>query len=138
MKAIFDHEKLRVYRTSLEFVRWSTRLLAEIPARAAAKDQLDRASTSVSLNIAEGNGKWTAADRIRFLKISTGSALECAACLDVLVAKELCEENRVAAGKEMLLGVVSMLVGLSNSAEGRIAEEVAEYWTGGEHEHEHE
>jgi four helix bundle protein len=123
----FDHEKLRVYQASLEFVRWSTQLLAETPAKAAVKDQLDRASTSVPLNLAEGNAKWTAADRVRFFKIATGSTMECAACLDVFVAKELCEGSRVAAGKELLLSVASMLVGLTNSLEGRIAEEPAVY-----------
>jgi four helix bundle protein len=86
--------------------------LSSIESKAAAKDQLDRASTSVALNIAEGNGKFGIRDRCRFIEIARGSALECAACLDVLVAKVLCEKSAVSDGKAQLLEIVSMLMGL--------------------------
>src|SRR5919106_6530715 len=78
MKTYFDHEKLDVYRESIALCGWVGELLAQISAKAAAKDQLDRASTSLPLNIAEGNGKFCTVDRARFLKIARGSALECA------------------------------------------------------------
>src|SRR5947207_14935871 len=89
MKTYFDHEKLDVYREAIAFCAWAGELLNSISAKAAAKDQLDRASTSIPLNIAEGNGKFSAKDRARFLEIARGSALECAAALDVLVARKL-------------------------------------------------
>ncbi|HEX4631022.1 MAG TPA: four helix bundle protein [Chthoniobacterales bacterium] len=127
MRPYFDHEKLKVYQSAIAFVAWSTDLLAEIKAKAAVKDQLDRASTSVPLNIAEGNGKFAIRDRCRFLDIARGSALECAACLDVLVAKRLAGEQEIRPGKEQLLEVVSMLVGLTNSLTARIGDEAATY-----------
>jgi len=133
----FDHEKLRVYELSLTFVSWSTDLIFETTMKAAVKDQLDRASTSVPLNIAEGNAKWTAADRGKFLKIAMGSTMECAACLDVFVAKRLCERERVADGKRMLFEVASMLGGLMRSIDDRIAEDAPVYGRG-EHEQEQE
>ena len=89
MRPFFDHEKLKVYQSAIGFINWSTDLLTQVNAKAAVKDQLDRASTSVPLNIAEGNGKFAIRDRCRFLDFARGSALECAACLDVLVAKKL-------------------------------------------------
>jgi len=49
-----------------------------------AKDQLLRASQSVPLNIAEGNGKPTENEQRRFFEIARGSALECATVQDVL------------------------------------------------------
>src|SRR5215467_10735919 len=70
MKIYFDHEKLDVYRESIAFCRWVGELLGQISAKTAAKDQLDRASTSLPLNIAEGNGKFSKVDRSRFLKIA--------------------------------------------------------------------
>jgi hypothetical protein len=76
MKNYFDHERLDVYRESISFCGRVGDLLNEITAKAAAKDQLDRASTSLPLNIAEGNGKFSAADRARHLGIARGSALE--------------------------------------------------------------
>src|SRR5205814_8868452 len=89
MRPYFDHERLKVYQSAIRFVTWSADFLAKVTAKAAAKDHLDRASTSVALNIAEGNGKFSTADRARFLEIARGSALERAACLDVLVARKL-------------------------------------------------
>ncbi len=133
MRPYFDHEKLKVYQTAIRFVTWSTDLLAEVKAKAAAKDQLDRASTSVALNIAEGNGKFAIRDRCRFLDIARGSALECAACLDVLTAKRLVEEETIRPGKEQLVEVVSMLIGLINSLNARIHEDGPGY---GSAEHE--
>ena len=127
MRPSFDHEKLNVYQSALTFITWSTDLLTHVKAKAAVKDQLDRASTSVPLNIAEGNGKFAIRDRCRFLDFARGSALECAACLDVLVAKRLVESERIHAGKEQLLEIVSMLIGLTNSLSVRIQEDAPSY-----------
>jgi len=127
MKPQFDHEKLNVYRASLKFITWTTELLSRVQSKAAVKDQLDRASTSVPLNIAEGNGKFSIKDRCRFLDFARGSALECAACLDVLVAKRLTDTAAVISGKEQLFEIVSMLMGLINSLSSRVREEPATY-----------
>lgn len=51
----------------------------------SARDQWLRASQSIPLNIAEGNGKTAKADRRRYFEIARGSALECAAIQDVLI-----------------------------------------------------
>jgi four helix bundle protein len=117
----FDHEKLTVYQRSIEFTAWADTLLDSIPKSRAVHNQLDRASTSVPLNIAEGNGKFTSPDRCRFFDSARGSALECAAALDVMVAKKLCDSSVADSGKRILSEVVSMLVGLvrSNSEDRR-------------------
>src|SRR4029450_5871432 len=100
MKTYFDHEKLDVYQESIAFCGWVGELLGQIPAKAAAKDQLHRASTSLPLNIAEGNGKFSRVDRARFLEIARGSALEGAACLDVLAVRKLMASGEVLPAKE--------------------------------------
>jgi four helix bundle protein len=104
----FDHERLIAYQRSIEFVAWASQLLEEMPAKLAVFDQLDRASTSVALNIAEGNAKFTAPDRCRYWDTARGSALECAACLDVLVAKGKSTLNRIEEGKRLLSEAVSL------------------------------
>ncbi len=76
MKAYFDHERLDVYRDAIAFCGWAGELISVMTARAAVKDQLDRASTSIPLNIAEGNGKFSEKDRARYFEIARGSALE--------------------------------------------------------------
>jgi len=141
MKTYFDHEKLDVYQESIAFCGWVGDLLNDIAGKAAAKDQLDRASTSLPLNIAEGNGKFSAADRARFLEIARGSALECAACLDVLTVRKLISRERIIPAKEQLVGIVNMLMGMLKRFSGRaefLREEEASYSSEHEHEHEHD
>jgi four helix bundle protein len=118
MPPLFDHEKLEVYRESLAFIVWLEPLMQELPKTIAVRDQLDRASTSIVLNLAEGNGKFTSPDRCHFFDIARGSALECAAALDVLASKGRCEWTAVTPGKERLHGIVSMLVGLIKANSG--------------------
>jgi four helix bundle protein len=139
MKIYFDHEKLDVYQEAINFCGWIGEFLASIPAKAAAKDQLDRASTSIPLNIAEGNGKFSARDRARFFEMARRSALECAACLDVLVVRELAKEEPLVAQKERLVRIVEMLVGLLRRFSDRadvLREEAPDYSSEYEHEHE--
>ncbi len=125
---MFDHEQLKVYQRSLDFIDSIATLLEQVPERLAAHDQLDRASTSIPLNIAEGNGKFTAKDRCRFFDIARGSTLECAACLDVLVRRKQLEPGAIEAPKALLVEVVSMLVGLIRSQPGsRVFEEGTGY-----------
>src|SRR5438874_3116559 len=119
MKIYFDHEKLDVDREGIDFCGWVGDFLAAISAKAAAKDQLDRASTSIPLNIAEGNGKFSAADRARFLEIARGSALECAAALDVLTIRNLTSADRIVPAKEQLVRIVNMLMGMLKKFSGR-------------------
>jgi len=129
-KLFFDHEKLIAYQRAIEFVVWSGELLEKLPAKLAVADHLDRASTSVPLNIAEGNAKFTAPDRCRYFDSARGSALECAACLDVLVAKRKCTADEIRRGKELLHEAVSILIGLTRSiSPDRLGEDAVEYRT---------
>jgi four helix bundle protein len=108
---LFDHDRLAVYRVAIEFVAWVGSLLDGplSSCRHSVVGQLDRASTSIPLNIAEGNGKRSLVDRCRYLDTSRGSAFESAACLDVLVARRVLEESMVDEGKALLVRIVSML-----------------------------
>jgi four helix bundle protein len=139
MTFLFDHEKLDVYQESLAFCGWTGELLDRITAKAAVKDQLDRASTSIPLNIAEGNAKFSEKDRARFFEIARGSAVECAACLDVMVVRKFVTAAEIISAKAKLARIVQMLVGLlrrfSDHA-GRLREDApdGEYQNDYEHE----
>ena len=141
MKTYFDQEKLDVYQESIAFCGWVGDLLSDFTGKAAAKDQLDRASTSLPLNIAEGNGKFSHADRSRFLEIARGSALECAACLDVLGARKLIATERIVPAKERLVRIVNMLMGMLKRFSGRaefLRENEGTYPNDYDHDHEQE
>lgn len=137
-KALFDHEKLDVYQFELKFIAWATDLLEEVSQKgikrtSEACDQLDRASLSTLLNTAEGNGKRQRQVRAKFFDDARGSATECAACLDALVAKRAVTEERIIEGKKNLVRIVSMLCGLVDrfdSAADRLRDDGVEYFAG--------
>ena len=118
MTEYFGHEKLDVYKVSLEYValvyRWAETLNGH---HRHARDQLLQASQSIPLNIAEGNGKGIQADRRRFFEIARGSALECAAIQDVLTAGDKLTAQQNTTGKQLLHHIVSMLTRLGRSYE---------------------
>jgi four helix bundle protein len=107
---MFDHEKLDVYRVAVEFAVWAHEIGKQIPrSERNIRDQWNRASVSIPLNIAEGNGKRSSADRKRFLEISRGSSLECASILDLLLQIRFVSPQESMHGKELLHREVSML-----------------------------
>ena len=106
----FDHEKLDVYQVSLQFVAWTFELYPGLtgPNR-HPRDQILRASQSITQNIAEGNGKCSIADRKRFFQIARGSALECSSILDILMACGTLHPDHILNARQMLFRIVSML-----------------------------
>jgi four helix bundle protein len=115
-----DHERLIVYQRAIDFVAWADQFMESANLNGEIRSQLDRASISVPLNIAEGNGKFSIWDRIRLLDIAYGSSLECAACLDVSHAKGSATSERIEAGKLLVEEVVNRLVRLREALEARI------------------
>jgi four helix bundle protein len=128
MKIYFDHERLQAYQSSLEFIRWSEPILEKLAKTAAVYSQLDRARTSIPLNIAEGNAKFTPADKCKYFDTAHGSAVECAACLDVLSLKHILNPAELDEGKTKLSSLVGLLIGLIRSkSPDRFREESPEY-----------
>jgi four helix bundle protein len=125
----FGHEKLIVYQKGMRFVGVGSALLDRLPRRVAACDHLDRAAESILLNIAHASSTWYPKERIVYLGHANGSSLECAACLDVFVAKNLLATEDVYPGKSLLAKVVSMLISMRKTATNRIREEHAVYRT---------
>ena len=116
----FDHERLDVYKLSLEFLVFAERVVGRLPrGRAYFADQLGRAALSVVLNVAEGAGKLSALDKRRFYQTARGSATEAAALLDACQRVMVIADADHRLGKELLLRIVSMLVKLTKSFDNR-------------------
>jgi four helix bundle protein len=131
MRTQLDHERLIAYQKALEFVSFAGPLIDELPGKIAARDQLDRASTSTVLNLAEGNGKRSHAERCRYFDTARGSGVERAACLDVLVARKKISAETADKGKAILVEVVAMTAGLIARFSGEVREEAEIYGESG-------
>ena len=138
MTAPFGHEKLAVYQKGMLFVVLRSALLDQLTRRVAACDHLERGSESILVNIAHASNTWSPNERIVYLGHANGSALECAACLDVLVAKALCVPKQVHDGKSLLAEIVSMLITMRKIAANRVRENHARYRTKKGHLFDHE
>ena len=123
----FDHERLDVYRLSIEYVAFSYRLAKGLTGiHRPARDQWLRAAQSIPLNIAEGNGKQSLKDKNRFFEIARGSALECASIHDVLRVCDAIDDESNRHGKSELKRIVSMLTRLIQRTQ-TVAEDAFEY-----------
>ena len=69
----------RSYHLAIEFYRQSRSI--KLPY--FLKDQLQRASSSIALNLAEGSAKPTKADRRKYYYIALGSVRECEAIVEL-------------------------------------------------------
>ncbi len=124
---IFDHERLDVYRMSIEYVAFSYRVAKTLTGlNRHARDQWLRAAQSIPLNIAEGNGKQILKDKNRFFQIARGSALECAAIHDVLHVCDAIDTESNRLSKSSLKRIVSMLTRLIQRSE-TVSESSIEY-----------
>jgi four helix bundle protein len=130
----FHHEKLTVYQRALEFAAWSQEVMESLTKKTSIRDHLERAGDSIALNIAEGNGKFSRKDRARFFQIAHGSALESAACLDLLVTRRCCAADAIVKGKAILEEIVRMLFTMLDQLGCRIAEDSAAYGKTGDEE----
>ena len=112
----FDHEKLDVYQVSIDSVVLIDEIVGHLPrGRAYLADQLQRAGTSVTLNIAEGAGEYSGSEKNRFYRMAKRSATECAGILDICQRLRLVDAARHERGRELLLRIVAMLTKMAKS-----------------------
>jgi len=107
------HEKLEYYKQSVEMAEDLSKEVAKWPrGYGYLSDQLKRASSSITLNIAEGNAKESHPERRRFFKIARASTAEVGACLDLMRAFGLTSPIEASSLKSRLEGISKMLWGL--------------------------
>lgn len=114
-----DAERLDCYQLALEFEAEVSKLASRAPAH--IRSQLQRASLSIVLNIAEGSGRGMAMDKARFYATARGSATECAEILDVLLRRPLITDSAHRQWRGRLVRVVQMLTKLEAVTRARAA-----------------
>lgn len=112
----FSFEQLKVYQSALALVSRIEDLILSWKGKISHStlDQLSRAALSVSLNIAEGNGRWAKSDRRQFFLIARGSVFECVPIIQLLRAKRVLAEDSYADLYYKLEEITKMLTGLIN------------------------
>ena len=113
-----DCDRLDAYRVAREFDAFAARAL---PRRGCAglRDQLDRASSSIVLNIAEGCGRFARAEKAHFYLIARGSALECVAAFDLGLSRGLVSPPAYRKARGLLVRLVQMLTKLAQRMKPR-------------------
>jgi len=115
-----NYRNTRLYKRSLELVGVSHQIIAELPTGYGfLADQLRRASASVVLNLAEGCGKPSLAERRRFFGIARGSGYEVGAILDVAASLGAIEHERAARALDLCDHVCAMLTRFAQSLNRR-------------------
>jgi four helix bundle protein len=109
----FDHEKLDVYGAAIELVILVDDIVENLPrGRGYLADQLQRAGSSVPLNIAEGAGEYSEQEKGRFYRMAKRSATECASIFDICRRLRLINDESLLKGRQLLIRIVSMLTKL--------------------------
>ncbi len=110
----FTFENLDVYKRSLQFATSIETLISEQKniINRAFIDQLSRASLSIPLNIAEGNGRWHLADKRQFFWIARGSVFECVPLIEILMIKSRISRDQYKSLREDLDALGKMLTKL--------------------------
>jgi four helix bundle protein len=115
----FAFEKLLVYQKSVglaEAVCVATRNFPRDYRFLA--NQLNRAAVSVAANLAEGNGRFSIADRRRFFGIARGSMQECVPLLEIAERRGVLPPSTRADLRTQLEEVSRMMSGLIKSLDG--------------------
>ena len=116
----FAFEKLNVYQKAITFADNICTLTRDFPrGYYFLVDQLNRASLSISANIAEGNGRFTKPDRKNFFIIARGSIQECVPLLELSLRQGLLKPENHQRLKSDLEEISRMIAGLIKGIENR-------------------
>ena len=118
----FMFENLQVYQKAVDLADGVSALSEGFPrGYYYLVDQLNRAALSIATNIAEGNGRFTKADRRNFFTIARGSAQECVPLLEVARRRGFITEAKHAELRGALEAIAKMISGLINGLDKRQA-----------------
>jgi len=117
----FAFERLIVYQKAVDFADRICGVTADFPkGYYFLRDQLNRASLSISTNIAEGNGRFTKADRKNFFIIARGSVQECVPLLELAVRRKFIKPDAHQILRNDMEEIAKMLSGLIKGIDNRV------------------
>lgn len=128
MQTELSHERLDVYRVYLETARVCGNIVSSAALTISAFDHLDRAMESIGINLMRANVlAFGSPQRAAYLDVSIASTHECAASLDLCLAKRSVEEKMYIVAMDKLWRIRGMLLGLKRVGENQVREGTAPY-----------
>lgn len=112
---LFAHERLEAYQGSLQFVSWFHALPGAAELSSRLFRQIDRAATSIVLNIAEGNGRPLEGDHRQFLATAEASVVKAATFLDLCQRTAEVDRSQRESGMTLLERVALLVRGLARA-----------------------
>ena len=99
----YKFQKLDVYQLGLEFVDRIYQLTSQLPKseRFNLRSQLERAATSIVLNIAEGSTGQTNMEQNRFLGMALRSYIETIACMDLIERRKYLKVETISSARQL-------------------------------------
>lgn len=121
----YSFQKLNVWQEAKKLVVEVYHLLDSFPKfeNYALCDQIRRAIVSVPSNIAEGSGRKSLKEQVRFFEISYGSLMEAYNQLLIAIDLTYITEDSVNAIKPSIDSVAKMINGLSSSYSQKLEEQ---------------
>jgi four helix bundle protein len=112
---VLAYERLDAYRIAIELLEQADQLAKRLPrTKGQLGDQLQRASESIVLRIAEGAGcQWRSAEQKRHFRAARASVLESAAVIDICRVRRIGTPQDWASCRELSLRLVQMLTRLA-------------------------
>ena len=113
---MFDFEKLDVYQKAKELNKDVLKFLKNNrQLDSYLRDQLRRTSISMVINIAEGSGKFSKADKRNFYIIARGSIYESVSLFEIVLEEEQITNDLYKKFYQKFETISKMLLGLINS-----------------------
>lgn len=114
---MFSFEGLEVYQKCRNLVTDVYKVQRDFPVeeRFALGDQVRRAATSITANLAEGSGRQSLREKIHFVEISYGSLMEVFCELQTACDLNYMTENKLNELRYQFTDIAKMLSGLRNS-----------------------
>jgi len=115
MENHFTFEDLKVYQRALDFIDKVYAATENYPSteKFNLTSQFQRASVSISLNIAEGNGS-TNKENLKYLGIASRSLKECVVCITISLRRKYIDQDVHNALRNELAEISRMISGLKN------------------------
>ena len=112
-----NYEDLKVWQKAIDLTSEFYKLVKQLPIEEqyALSDQMRRAVVSIPSNIAEGRGRGTKKEFVRYLLMSRGSLWELSTQLVICEKLHYLEQDQLSDAKQLIQEISKMINALANS-----------------------